>query len=219
MSKAPAIRILIADDHPIVRDGLRGLLEAEPGFEVIGAASDGDQAVRLTQQLIPDILLLDLAMPRVPGLEVLRELAAMSLPVRTILLTATIERSDIVKALQLGARGLVLKESATEVLFKGVRAVMAGQYWLGRESVAELVDTLRALMFCSGAATRDLELTHRELDIVTNVAAGRTNREIAEKFSLTEDTVKHHLTRIFAKLNVSNRVELTSFAAHHHLIR
>src|SRR5947209_1070151 len=126
---APPIRILIADDHPIFRDGLRRLLESEPGFHVVGEGADGEQAFKLARQLKPDVLLLDLAMPHMPGLEVLRELANSPTPVRTILLTAAIERPQIVEALQLGARGVVLKESATELLLKSIRMVMAGEYW------------------------------------------------------------------------------------------
>ena len=111
------IRILIADDHPIFRDGLRRLLESEPGFDVIGEAQDGSEAVKLAQRLKPDILLLDLAMPRVTGLGALKDLEAAGLSTRTIMLTAQIERAEIVTALQLGARGIVLKEAATQLLF------------------------------------------------------------------------------------------------------
>ncbi|PYQ00187.1 MAG: DNA-binding response regulator, partial [Acidobacteria bacterium] len=137
------MRILIADDHGIVRAGLKWLLECQPGFTVVGEAGDGDEAVRLVEQLRPDILLLDLAMPRMPGLEVLRELAGRGTPVRTIVLTAVIDRREIVKALQLGAWGVVMKQSATDLLLKSVRSVMAGQCWVGRDSVSDLVQALR----------------------------------------------------------------------------
>jgi len=138
MSNRP-IRIVIADDHPIFRDGLRRLLESEPNLKVVGEASDGAEAVALAAQLQPDILLLDLAMPRVPGMEALRELAKTTSPVRTLLLTASVERPDMLQALQLGARGIVLKESATQVLLKSIETVMAGGYWVGRESVPDLI--------------------------------------------------------------------------------
>lgn len=137
MSSVP-VRILIADDHPIFRDGLRRLLESEPGLHVVAEAADGAEAVALAQQTKPDILLLDLAMPRVPGMEALRELAVAQSPVRTILLTASVERPQILQALQLGARGVVLKESATQVLLKSIASVMAGNYWVGRDSVPDL---------------------------------------------------------------------------------
>jgi two-component system, NarL family, nitrate/nitrite response regulator NarL len=196
------IRVVIADDHAILRDGLRKLLEAEQGFEVVGEADNGQEAVEVTQRLEPDILLLDLAMPGVPGPQVLRDLSDKSLRTQTIILTGTIERDEVVKALQLGARGLVMKESATEVLPKAMRTVMAGQYWVGRESVSELIDTLRS----RPASSNDPKfgLTARELEIVNAVTAGFSNREIAKKLNLSQATVKHHLTRIFAKLGVEN---------------
>jgi two-component system, NarL family, nitrate/nitrite response regulator NarL len=213
------IRILLADDHPIVRDGVRRLLETEPDFRVVGQAADGREAVRLVSRCAPDILLLDLAMPRLPGLEVLRELSASDSPVRTILLTAAIEKEQIIEALQIGARGVVLKEAATELLFKSIRTVMAGQYWVGRAEVADLVQILRALLASSGKLQeRSFGLTRRELEILSTVVAGYSNKEIARQLSLSEDTVKHHLSHIFDKLGVSNRLELAMFAVNHRLV-
>src|SRR5215472_2592877 len=146
--KPQQTRLVIADDHPIFRDGLRRLLESEGDLKVLGEASDGAEAVKLTRQLKPDILLLDLSMPKHPGLEALRELStpANATPVRVILLTAGIEKAQIVEALQLGARGVVLKDSATQLLLKAIQTVMAGEYWVGRESVSNLVLYLQGLM-------------------------------------------------------------------------
>jgi two-component system, NarL family, nitrate/nitrite response regulator NarL len=210
------IRILIADDHPILREGLRKLLEIEPDFVVAGEACDGHEAVERARQLRPDLLLLDLMMPGVPGLEVLRSLAAYVLPTRTILLTASIESNEIVKALQLGARGVVMKDSASQLLMKAIRTVMAGQYWIGRESVTGLVETLRGQMF--DRVEGRLGLTRRELEIIAIVTAGYTNKEIAGRLSLSEETVKHHLTKIFRKVNVSNRLELALLAVSQRLV-
>lgn len=208
------IHILIADDHPIFRDGLRRLLEAEPGLKVVGEACDGAEAVTMARQLKPDILLLDLAMPRHPGLEALREMSSGQQSVRVILLTAAAEKPQIVEALQLGARGVVLKDSATQLLLKAIHTVMAGEYWVGRESVSNLVQYLRTLVQSSGEEARQKKfgLTPRELEIVSAVVAGYANKEIAEYFKISEDTVKHHLSNIFDKLGVSTRLELALFA-------
>lgn len=207
------VRILIADDHPIFRDGLKRLLESERDFKVVGEACDGAEAVTLTRKLKPEILLLDLAMPRRPGLDALREMSAENHSARVILLTAAAEKGQIVEALQLGARGVVLKDSATQILLKSIRAVMNGEYWVGRESVSNLVHYLRSLV--DSAATpkqRKYGLTPRELEIVSAVVAGYANKEIAEHFKISEDTVKHHLSNIFDKVGVSTRLELALFA-------
>jgi two-component system nitrate/nitrite response regulator NarL len=208
------VRILIADDHPIFRDGLKRLLESERDFKVVGEACDGVEAVKMVRQLKPEILLLDLAMPRRPGLEALREMSTDTTGVRVILLTAAAEKDQIVEALQLGARGVVLKDSATQILLKSIRAVMNGEYWVGRESVSNLVQYLRGLVGSSSntARQRRYGLTPRELEIVSAVVAGYANKEIAEHFKISEDTVKHHLSNIFDKVGVSTRLELALFA-------
>ena len=219
---AAPIRILIADDHLIFRAGLRRLLETEPGFVVVGEATEGEETVSRVRELKPDILLLDLAMPGVPGLEALRQLDAMESPVRTILLTAAIEKEELVKALQLGAWGVVMKESAIDLLFRSIRSVSAGEYWVGRERVADLVKTLRAKLPPAAAASEGRKkrfgLTPRELEITTTIAAGYSNKEIAKKFAISEDTVKHHLSNIFNKTGVSSRLELALFAVNHRLV-
>ena len=213
------MRILIADDHPIFRDGLKRLLESEGEFKVIGEACDGVEAVSMARQLIPEVMLLDLAMPRRQGLETLRELASDARAVRVILLTAAAEKEQIVEALQLGARGVVLKDSATQILLKSIRAVMNGEYWVGRESVSNLVQYLRTLVSPPSAFPQrnKYRLTPRELEIVAAVVAGFANKEIAQYFKISEDTVKHHLSNIFDKVGVSSRLELALFAVNQSL--
>jgi DNA-binding NarL/FixJ family response regulator len=217
--KEQSVRILIADDHTIFRDGLRRLLESEPQLEVAGEAADGAETVTQTRELKPDILLLDLAMPRMPGMDVLRELSTDGNGVRTkiIVLTAAVERLEIVQALQFGARGVVMKEAATQLLMKAIRTVMLGQYWIGREAVGDIVEFMRTNPSGEKPA-RNYGLTKREMDILTTIAAGLSNKEIAKKFSLSEDTVKHHLTNIFDKLGVASRLELALFAINNRLI-
>jgi len=213
------VRILIADDHPIFRDGLKRLLESEGEFKVIGEACDGVEAVTMARQLIPEVMLLDLAMPRRQGLDTLRELSSDARSVRVILLTAAAEKEQIVEALQLGARGVVLKDSATQILLKSIRAVMNGEYWVGRESVSNLVQSLRTLVTPASAFPQrnKYRLTPRELEIIAAVVAGFANKEIAQYFKISEDTVKHHLSNIFDKVGVSSRLELALFAVNQSL--
>jgi two-component system nitrate/nitrite response regulator NarL len=214
-----AINILIADDHRMFRDGLRKLLETEPGFHVVGEAGDGEEAVKLVQQLRPNILLLDLNMPRSTGLDALRELARLPTPVRTVILAAAIEKFEIVQAIQLGARAVVLKHSASDALFECVRNVMAGRYWVGNENVSDLVQVLHSLLpSVDGAERKTFGLTPRERQVIDRVVAGYTNKDIAKEFSISEQTVKHHLTNIFDKLGVSNRLELVLFSITHNLV-
>lgn len=215
---AQRIRVLLADDHAIFRQGLRRLLETERDFLVVGEASSGEEAVSMVCQLRPDILLLDLAMPGTSGLDALAALARTDVPVKSIVLTAEIEREQIVRALQLGARGVLLKSSGADLIFKGVRTVMMGQHWVDRQTITELIDMLRELSSpARPTSCNKFGLTARQLEIVTTVVAGLTNRDIAKKLSISEDTVKHHLTQIFAKTGATNRLELALFAMHHQL--
>jgi len=197
------IRILIADDHAIFRDGLRRLLVSESDFTVVAEASDGKEAIALARQLKPDVLLLDLAMPRVPGLEVLRELSHDEIPVSTILLTAAIQAFEVTCALQLGARGVVLKESPPELLLRSIRSVSEGEYWVGSDILAR---------FGQLQGRRSSSLTSREVEVISAIRAGSSNKEIASKLSISEETVKRHLSNIYAKLGVSSRLELATLA-------
>jgi len=213
------VRIVVADDHPVFREGLIKLLEAKPDLRVVGAACDGADTLALVANLEPDLVLLDLSMPRMTGLVALRELRNQAARARIILVTAAIDRTEIITGLQLGAQGVVLKESASEVLFKSISAVMAGQYWVGRNRVTDLAATLRDLSASHPQPTRkQFGLTPRELEIISVILAGYSNNDIATKFAISEKTVKHHLTNIFDKLGVSNRLELALFALHHNLV-
>ena len=213
------IAILIADDHPIFRDGLRGLIESERGFILSGEAVDGEQAVDLTRKLKPDILLLDLAMPKLGGLEVVKQLARPPIPTRIMLLTAAIDDAQITEALRFGARGVVLKDTATQLLVKSIRCVVAGEFWVGRRNVQGLVQALQmAQMTQPEDPVKKYALTAREMEVLTAIVEGYSNKEIAKKFSISEQTVKHHLSSIFTKVGVSNRLELALFSVHHQLV-
>jgi two-component system, NarL family, nitrate/nitrite response regulator NarL len=203
------IRIVIADDHAIFRDGLRRLLATQPDFQVLGEASDGKEAVSLVNEIRPDVLLLDLAMPRVPGMEVLRELSKQENPVRTILLTAAIQPFAVTSALQLGARGIVLKASPPEMLLKSIRSVFEGQFWVGSEPVPAWTR--------SGQPSSGFGLTQREIEIIAAIKQGSSNREIASQLAISEETVKRHLSNIYGKLGVNSRLELAVLASEQQL--
>src|SRR5262245_44094723 len=215
------VRIVLADDHQMFRDAVRRLLDAEPDFVVVGEAGDGEEAVALTLQYEPDILLLDVAMPHSNGMEVLQQIAAASKTTRIIMVTGAVEESELRQALRLGARGFVLKESGAMQLLDSIRVVHAGEYFVGRECMADLVSAVRTRdITIEGKIPRlkaDFGLTARERQIVSAVVNAYQNKEIAEKFAISEKTVKHHLTNIFNKVGVSNRLELALFAVHHHL--
>src|SRR5579859_4009225 len=144
-SSVAPIRIVVADDHPVVRFGVRNMLQNEPGFEVVGEAEDGDDAITQTLELEPDILLLDVAMPRLPGLEAMRAIMTKSPRVKIVLLTSTISTQQVIEALQIGARGIVLKDSVVGDLAQALRAVLSGDYWIGGERVANLLKALQGL--------------------------------------------------------------------------
>ncbi|MES2392442.1 MAG: response regulator transcription factor [Acidobacteriota bacterium] len=214
------IRIVVADDHPVVRFGVKNMLMSEPGFEVVGEAEDGDVAITQTLELEPDILLLDLAMPRLPGLEAMRAIMSRSPRVKIIMLTSTISTQQIIEALQIGARGIVLKDSVADDLTESLRAVLGGDYWIGGQRVANLLAALHELMAQAAAVPerKTYGLTPRELEVVTCIVEGCSNKDIAKQFSISEETVKRHLSNVFDKTGVSTRLELALFAISHKLV-
>jgi two-component system nitrate/nitrite response regulator NarL len=215
-----SIRIVVADDHPVVRFGVKNMLMNEPGFEVVGEAEDGDVAIQQALELEPDILLLDLAMPRLPGLEAMRAIMAKSPRVKIILLTATISTQQIIEALQIGARGIVLKDAVSGDLQNSLRAVLSGDYWIGGERVANLLKALHELMAKAAQVPerKTYGLTPRELEVVQCIVEGCSNKDVAKQFSISEETVKRHLSNIFDKTGVSTRLELALFAIAHKLV-
>lgn len=202
------IRLLLADDHPIVLDGLEQLFRFEEDCTVVGRCRDGIETLRRLHELRPDVLVLDVRMPRGDGLEVLRAIAAEESPTRVVLLTAAIDDDELLAAIRGGAQGVVLKEAAPERLVEAVRTVASGGSWLEPGLVGRALGRVVAV----AAAEEDKPLTPREREIVSSVARGLRNREIAEQLHITEGTVKIHLHHIYEKLRVKGRVELVLLA-------
>ncbi len=212
-----AIRILVADDHAIFRDGLRKLLEGAEDVQIIGEAANGVECTKMLAKLKPDILLLDLRMPEKDGLGVLEEVNFDNTGTRVIVLTAAEDDRDVVRAMRLGARGVVLKQSASDLLLKSIRKVADGEIWLDNRMTAEVIDAFKKSAEAGARREKPL-LSDREKEIVQLVAQGFRNREIGEKLFISEQTVKNHLHNIFDKLGVSDRLELALYAIHHRLI-
>lgn len=231
ISNAP-IRVVLCDDECLFRASLRQLLsvpaqvirdvygvDVGAGFEVVGEAGTGEDTVRVVEAIRPDILLLDLSMPRMSGLDALRELGKYRDSMRTILLAGTIDRQHLLTAVHLGVRGLLLKDVTTELLFEAMVCVAAGQYWLDQTLIPDLIESVRPLIQSSSApgGSRGYGLTPRERQVLTMVVAGYPNKDIARACDLSEQTIKHHVTRMFDKVGASNRVELAMLAARHGL--
>jgi DNA-binding NarL/FixJ family response regulator len=218
------IRIVVADDHPIFRDGLCKLLALEEDFEVVAQAEDGRQVLDVLQKHEPDILLLDLKMPGLDGLGTLQRLQNAKNKTRVIVLTASDDKQEFVQAMKLGTCGIVLKQTATELLIKSIRKVHAGEIWLDSHTTAAVIRQFVANDEAPSApvspTTRERErspLSQREREIVALVAQGFKNKEMAEKMFISEQTVKNHLHNIFDKLGVSDRLELALYAIHNNL--
>ncbi|MEV0409108.1 response regulator transcription factor [Actinoallomurus sp. NPDC050550] len=191
------IRLLIADDHPVVRDGLSGMFARDPGFEVLGEAGDGAEAIRLAQVLRPDVILMDLRMPGMDGLTAITELARRGITARVLVLTTYDTDSYVLPAIEAGATGYLLKDAPRDELLRAVRAAAHGQSVLSPSVATRLMSRVRE------PGTKPL--SRRELEILELVAAGTTNRDAAAKLLISEATVKTHLVNIYAKLGVGDR--------------
>src|SRR5260221_10771653 len=211
------IRIVIADDHPIFRDGLRKLLMLEEDFRVVAEARDGKEVLEVLEEHQPDILLLDLKMPGLDGLTALQKLQNSRTKTKVIVLTASEDKNQFVQAMKFGTCGIVLKQTATELLIKSIRKVHAGEIWLDSHTTAAVMRQFSSPMESVTLGSRDREryqLSQREREIVVLVAQGFKNKEMAEKMFISEQTVKNHLHNIFDKLGVSDRLELALYAIH-----
>ena len=214
-SRERFIRIVVADDHTIFRDGLRKLLDGTD-VTIVGEASNGNECIQLISKLKPDVLLLDLQMPDKDGLAVLEEVDFDSVPTRVIVLTASEDDRDVIRTMRLGARGVVLKQSASAMLLKSIHKVHEGEIWLDNRITSDVIDAFRKSATTGQGREKPL-LSDREKEIVHLVAQGFRNREIGEKLFISEQTVKNHLHNIFDKLGMSDRLELALYAIHHRM--
>jgi len=205
------IRLMIADDHPVVRDGLRAILSSQPDLQVVGEAPDGAAAVQLAAELTPDVILMDLRMPVLDGVSAIREIRAQQPAARILVLTTYDTDADIVRAIEAGATGYLLKDAPREELFRAIRATAAGQAVLAPTVAARLMGKMRA--------PAQEKLSARELEVLEWVAGGASNQQIAQALHISEATVKSHLLHIFGKLGVNDRTAAVTAALQRGILR
>ncbi len=205
------LSILIADDHPVVRDGLRGMLESQPDFEVVGEAADGAQAIKLVEELRPEIVLMDLRMPQVDGVTAIRAIKSSQAETQILVLTTYDSDADILPAIEAGATGYLLKDSSREELYGAIRATARGDTVLAPTVAARLVGQMRA--------PAEERLSSRELEVLQLVAEGASNKDIASRLHISQATVKSHLIHIFGKLGVSDRTAAVTVALQRGIMR
>jgi DNA-binding NarL/FixJ family response regulator len=213
------IKVMIADDHPIVREGLRKLLLLEDDIDVVGEACDGRDLLDKASESLPDVILLDLRMPNLDGLGALQTLQHTGSKARVIILTASEDKNEFVQAMKLGCSGIVLKQTSADLIVKSIRKVYGGEIWLDSNTTAAVMRQFASPLDggTGGSLGRVRErspLSNREREIVGLVAQGYKNKEMAEKMFISEQTVKNHLHNIFDKLGVSDRLELALYAIH-----
>jgi DNA-binding NarL/FixJ family response regulator len=202
--RARPIRLLLADDHPVVRDGLRGIFTGADGFEVLGEAADGAEAVRLAERLRPDVVLMDLRMPGMDGVTAIRTLSGRGVPARVFVLTTYDTDRDVLPAIEAGATGYLLKDAPREELLRAVRAAARGEAVLSPSVATRLLGQVRA--------PAQEPLSQRELEVLTIIARGASNREVAARLFISEATVKTHLLHVYAKLGVNDRAAAVATA-------
>jgi two-component system, NarL family, nitrate/nitrite response regulator NarL len=213
------IRVLIVDDHTLFRSGIRLLLQRQDGFEVVGEAGDGLEGVKLAKRLKPEVVLLDLHMLGTGGLEALQLLKEELPQTQVVMLTVSEDAQDLLEALQLGARGYLLKNIETDFLLDSIRRAASGESVMSPQMAVRLADAVRIPQKNSKAAVAETnKLSPREAEIIVMLAAGASNKEIARKLELAESTVKIHVQGILRKLNLTSRVQAAVFAVEHGLV-
>src|SRR5581483_9200100 len=218
------IRVFIADAHPIVIEGLKGILNQQPGIEVVGEACDGMDAIDRIVEITPDVVLLDLKMPRVDGLTVLRSIQTRAPQSKVILFASSDNKEDFIEAMKLGCSGILQKDASVNMIEKSIHKVHQGEIWLDSNTTAAVFRSFAepsdfpTTTLANGKPPRErAQLSQREREIIILIAQGYKNKEIAEKMFITEQTVKNHLHNVFDKLGVSDRLELALYAIHNSL--
>lgn len=210
------IRVLIADDHAMVRQGIKQILELEEDLTVIGQASNGQEAIKLARTQLPDVILMDINMPVINGLQAIKELKEDIYPFRIIILTIHQDKEYLLKTIQMGAEGYVLKDAEPEVLIEAIRNVYRGEPFIQPNLTRQLVMELNRAAI-NDKAKNDENLTSRETEVLDLIAEGMLNKEIAKKLYISEKTVKNHVSNIFKKLNVSDRTQAAIYAFKHNM--
>ncbi len=211
------IRVLIADDHTMVRQGLKQILELENDMTVIAQAPNGEEAIKLAKECSPDVILMDINMPGMNGLQAIKEMKDGNIPSKIIVLTIHEDREYLFKTLQMGAEGYVLKDAEPSVLLEAIRSVNCGQPYIQANMTRELVREFNKITLHDKAKTEENNLTAREVEVLELIAEGMINKEIAKRLYISEKTVKNHVSNIFRKLNVSDRTQAAIYAFKHNL--
>jgi len=211
------ISVLIADDHSMVRQGLKQILELEPDITVVAQAANGEEAVKAAKQYKPDIILMDINMPGTNGLQAIKELKQNNHPSKIVVLTIHEDREYLFKTLQMGAEGYVLKDAEPSVLIEAIRNVHKGQSYIQPNMTKELVKEFNRVTLHERDKNEDNCLTSREMEVLGLIAEGMINKEIAKHLYISEKTVKNHVSNIFKKLNVSDRTQAAIYAFKHNI--
>jgi DNA-binding NarL/FixJ family response regulator len=218
------IRLLIADGFPVTRAGLRAILASSPDIEIVAEVEDGSEAVNRALELDPDVVIMELRLPKMDGLTVLRTLQTRAPRTKVLLFTGSDSKEDFIEAMKLGCSGILMKSSAPALIIKSIQKVNAGEIWLDSNTTAAVIrqfanpgDVAAQLLHGNGKPRERAQLSQREREIIVLIAQGYKNKEIAEKMFITEQTVKNHLHNVFDKLGVSDRLELALYAIHNSL--